>query len=245
MTPLFKDIYEAHKDKRFVEPFCGSCAVGLGIEAKQALMNDLTPHLINLFQQIKNGLICSLRPEDNTPEIYYQKRAIFNENIKNNEINTPIMAELFYYLNRTGFNGMCRFNKKGLYNIPCGSYTKINYINDFSNYKELFSNWEFTSGDYREINIQEDDILYLDPPYDGTFSHYASVDFVWEDHLKMLEWALKFDNPMVISNAATDRVVDLYRSTNFEIDFCDVHRFVAANGQNRGKAKEIVAFRNI
>jgi DNA adenine methylase len=54
---------------------------------------------------------------------------------------TPEAASLFYYLNRTSFNGLCRFNSRGEFNVPFGRYARIAYVCDFTNYRRVFS-WE-------------------------------------------------------------------------------------------------------
>ena len=245
LVPLFEDIFAQHRDKRLVEPFCGSCAIGLGLGVDIALMNDINPHLINMFNQIKNGLMICLSSSDNNEQIYYEKRQLFNDNIKENIIDTPEMAELFYYLNRTGFNGMCRFNKSGFYNIPFGRYNKINYATDFRMYGQLFENWEFTSGSFDQVALSDNDFLYIDPPYVDTFSHYASTDFLWENHEKLAKWIEQFNGPVVVSNSSTDKTISLYKSIGLEIDLVDVKRLIAANSNNRGKVKEILAYKNI
>jgi DNA adenine methylase len=245
---IIKEIQKAYHNtnkKRFVEPFCGSCAVGIGLGVENALMNDINPYLVNLFEQIKYNVIFNLNSEDNNSETYYKKREKFNKNIKNKIIGTVEMAELFYYLNRTGFNGMCRFNKSGLYNIPIGAYKTVNYKKTFLEYVELFSSWKFTSGDFEKLDIYDGDFIYVDSPYDGTFTHYSTSDFTWDDQLRLARWISLYDNPIIVSNAATDRIIELYKFIGLKYKFVDVNRFVAADGSKRGKVSEIIAYKNI
>jgi len=241
-----KKAYDNTDKKRFVDAFCGSCAVGIGLEVSiPALMNDINPYLINLFEQIKHNVIFNLHSEDNNSDIYYKKRERFNDNIKSGFINTVEMAELFYYLNRTGFNGMCRFNKSGYYNIPVGSYKTVNYRNEFLEHHKIFDSWEFTSGDFEKIDIFNGDFIYIDPPYSDGFSHYSSKDFTWDDQLRLARWIGQYNNPIVVSNAATDRIIELYKFIGLKYKFVDVNRFVAADGTKRGKVSEIIAYKNI
>ncbi len=88
-------------------------------------------------------------PLANDEVLYYRHREQFNTLIKNGAQNSREAAQLFYFLNRTGYNGLCRFNKKGLFNVPFGKYKRISYITDFSHYRPLLTNWEFI-GDRRE-----------------------------------------------------------------------------------------------
>ena len=79
-------------------------------------------------------------------------------------------AALFYYLNRTCYNGLCRFNSSGQFNVPFGRYKRINYNRDFSSYRCVFSDWKFSTGDFEQVLVEADDFLYADPPYDVEFS---------------------------------------------------------------------------
>src|SRR5437867_8638661 len=108
---------------------------------------------------------------------YYQARVRFNELLKNDKAKTAEAAGLFYYLNRTGYNGLCRFNSRGGFNVPFGTYTTINYKNDFSEYKDVFKNWTFLSTDFESIPIDAADFIYADPPYDVPFTQYAKGGF--------------------------------------------------------------------
>src|SRR5690606_2869260 len=93
-------------------------------------------------------------------------------------------ASLFYYLNRTGYNGLCRFNQNGEFNVPYGRYKTINYKTDFLEYKATFASWEFSSGAFDGLALREDDFVYADPPYDVEFTHYSQGGFSWSDQVR-------------------------------------------------------------
>src|SRR5690606_35235330 len=103
-------IWSLHTHRRLVEPFCGGLAVSLGLRPQRALLNDINPHLINFYRWLQNGLVVEL-PMANDRDMYYRYRARFNELIQSGNHASKEAAELFYYLNRTGFNGLCRFNR--------------------------------------------------------------------------------------------------------------------------------------
>src|SRR5207253_136889 len=125
--------WQNHSGRRLVEPFCGGLAVTLGLRPARALLNDLNPHLINFYECLKQGLrIRSLRPEvaaqtmelrfekgevelpmENDERLFYAHRERFNKLLSNGGADNAEAAALFYYLNRTGFNGLCRFNRSG------------------------------------------------------------------------------------------------------------------------------------
>src|SRR5437867_3220617 len=107
LEPLWK----AHAHRRLVEPFCGGLAVTLGLMPERALLNDINPHVINFYQWLKRGLAIDL-PMKNSESLYYRHRTRFNKLLDGGTENTTEAAALFYFLNRTGYNGLCRFNSK-------------------------------------------------------------------------------------------------------------------------------------
>src|SRR5690606_3745119 len=121
--------------------------------------------LINFYRWLQNGLVVEL-PMANDRDMYYRYRARFNELIQSGNHASKEAAELFYYLNRTGFNGLCRFNRRGEFNVPFGRYATITYQRDFTPYRSVLSEWEFTCGDFEVLNLSPDDFVYADPPYD-------------------------------------------------------------------------------
>jgi len=102
---------EGHSDLRLVEPFCGGLAVTLGLNPDRALISDINPHLINLYRWVQRGLTVSI-PLKNDEAVYYQHRTRFNELVMSDHAESKEAAELFYYLNRTGFNGCAGLIKK-------------------------------------------------------------------------------------------------------------------------------------
>ena len=243
LVPHLRPIWAAHSGRRLVEPFCGGLAVTLGLMPACALLNDLNRHLINYYQQIKQGLLITI-PMVNERDIFYDYREQFNQLLKEDNDQSKEAAELFYYLNRTGYNGLCRFNKKGYFNVPFGSYKKINYRSDHSIYSEAFSGWSFLSTDFEALPVNKDDLVYADPPYDVQFTQYSSKIFTWEDQVRLAHWLVKHKGPVVLSNQATERVIDLYRSLGFNLHYFDAPRRISCNG-NRTPAKELLATRGL
>jgi DNA adenine methylase len=243
LLPYLKPYWDLHTEKRFVEPFCGGLAVTLGLMPKKALVNDINPHLINLYNQIKKGLKITLRFK-NESDYYYSARDKFNALLKSGEINTTHTAELFYFLNRTGFNGLCRFNNSGYYNIPFGRNNTINYMDDFSEYQEHFKHWKFASVDFEKMKLKDDDFVYADPPYDVPFTQYSAGGFSWEDQVRTAKFFAKHKGPVILSNQATDRIMKLYASLGYDLKVLDAPRVISCNG-DRKKVKEVVATRNL
>lgn len=243
LVPHLKDLWQGHTEKRFVEPFSGGLAITLGLTPEKAWVNDINPHLINFYTQIKDGLNITA-PLENNEDAYYKSRERFNELLTLGKEETAEAAELFYYLNRTGFNGLCRFNSKGLYNIPFGRTKTINYRREFADIQTLFKKWKFTRMDFANMKLRPDDFVYADPPYDVPFTHYSTGGFSWDDQVRTAEWLAKHTGPVVLSNEATDRILDLYKSLGFKTIILDAPRIISCNG-DRKKAKEVLATRNI
>ncbi|HXJ57763.1 MAG TPA: Dam family site-specific DNA-(adenine-N6)-methyltransferase, partial [Verrucomicrobiae bacterium] len=131
LVPHLFSLWRQGSHRRLVEPFCGGLAVSLGLSPTHALLNDVNPHLINFYRWLQRGLRTTL-PLDNRRHSYLAYRTRFNRLTAEGRSDSQEAAELFYYLNRTGFNGLCRFNQDGEFNVPFGSYERINYTFDFS-----------------------------------------------------------------------------------------------------------------
>ncbi len=172
-------------DGTWIEPFMGSGVVGFNVRPQKAIFSDANPHIINLYNAIKQSRV--------TPEIakaflaregnllrekgekhYYEVRERFNSE------NDPLDL---LFLNRSSFNGVMRFNKSGKFNVPFGhkpnrfspSYiTKIaNQIKYVSQAVRMYD-WEFVWSDFRPViqNSTENDLIYCDPPYIGRHTDY-------------------------------------------------------------------------
>jgi DNA adenine methylase len=243
LLPHIQPIWRANQNRRYVEPFCGGLAVALGLEPERALLNDINPHLINFYRQVSRGLSLKIDARYNR-KLFYAHRARFNQLIKDGSVRSKEAAQLFYFLNRTCFNGLCRFNRSGEFNVPFGQYKKINYAIDFHAYRELFRRWKFANKDLARLPIEPDDFIYADPPYDVAFTTYSAGGFSWDDQVRTAELLAKHRGPVLLSNQATRRIVDLYTRLGFDLRFFAAPRRISCNG-NRAKAREVLASRNL
>lgn len=229
---------------RFVEPFCGGLSMSLGLNASRALLNDANEHLINFYEQVQKGLVINEHLVNSEDE-YYRNRRRFNDLIVEGRHRTADAAVLFYYLNRTCYNGLCRFNRSGLFNVPYGKYKTINYRRDFLEYAGVLSRWTFTHGDFQDIQITADDFVYSDPPYHGTFSGYSGNTFGDEDHIRLASWLSKHKGPVLASNSPTNFILDAYREYGFFMAVIDAPRGIRSSERGRSTEKELLAWRNI
>jgi DNA adenine methylase len=243
LVPQLTKLWQAHSDRRYVEPFCGGLAAPLGLQPLQAVLNDINPHLINFYTELQQGLEITIEME-NDETAFYQQRGRFNKLIKDGEWQSAEAAQLFYYLNRTCFNGLCRFNKTGEFNVPFGQHKTIAYAADFSQFKLVFENWRFTNQDIESLPVAPEDFIYADPPYDVEFTTYSAGGFVWDDQVRTAEWLAAHSGPVVLSNQATARIVKLYKKLGFEIHYLAAPRRISCNG-DRTAAREVLAIKGL
>jgi DNA adenine methylase len=242
-VPYILPYWEPKRYRRLVEPFCGGLAVALGLSPESALLNDINPHLINFYRQLKNGFVSDLKSK-NEEEFFYSKRREFNSLIRRGKGETREAAELFYYLNRTAYNGLCRFNHSGEFNVPFGRYKKINYKSDFLEYVTAFANWEFTSIHFEQITLHSHDFVYADPPYDVDFRQYSQDGFGWHEQERTAVWLAKHPGPVILVNQATKRIIELYRDLKFNLTFLRAPRRISCTG-DRTPANEVLGIRNL
>ncbi|MCL6444971.1 MAG: Dam family site-specific DNA-(adenine-N6)-methyltransferase [Alicyclobacillus sp.] len=241
LRPIWQRYLESNPDARLVEPFCGGLAVALGLMPRRALLNDVNEHLIHFYQAVQRGLVIR-NPMENDRDMYYRYRDRFNELVRSGSAASDEAASLFYYLNHTGYNGLCRFNSRGLFNVLFGKYKNITYERDFREYTAVFADWEFTCGDFEIVLVRAGDFVYADPPYDVEFRQYSAGGFSWDDQVRLARWLASLDAMVVASNQATDRIVELYRSLGFTIHYLEAPRMISCNG-DRTRALEILAIK--
>ncbi|MBV8773259.1 MAG: Dam family site-specific DNA-(adenine-N6)-methyltransferase [Deltaproteobacteria bacterium] len=245
LMPYLAELWKEHRDRRLVEPFCGGLAIALSLRPQLALLNDINSHAVHFYRWLKRGF----KVDDglkftNSEATYYAHRERFNQLVANGAADSAEAAALFYYLNRTCYNGLCRFNSSGLFNVPFGRYQRINYLRDFTSYCEIVRDWQFSAADFQQLPVKPDDFLYADPPYDVEFRSYSKEGFSWGDQVRLAEWLSSHPGPIVVSNQATDRVLGLYRKLGFKVRILEAPRRINCTG-DRSPAKEVLAMRGI
>jgi DNA adenine methylase len=243
LVPHLVPLWLSHSSRRYLEPFCGGLAAPLALKPGRAVLNDLNPHLINFYVQVQRGL--KMRTEmRNDGRLYYRHRERFNDLVSNGQSQSSEAAQLFYFLNRTCFNGLCRFNRSGAFNTPFGRHKAINYATNFSALRAVIREWSFTSTDVAQLQVEPEDFVYADPPYDVEFTTYSAGGFSWADQVRTAEWLAAHHGPVVLSNQATNRIVKLYRKLGFALRFLEGPRRISCNG-DRTAAREVLATRNV
>ena len=239
--------------RRLVEPFVGGGSVFLNLDFDEYLLLDMNQDLISLFNLIKNrpsqfilDAAKLFNSENNQPENYYELRKQFNQSTDSYE-----RSLLFLYLNRHGYNGLCRYNKSGGYNVPFGRY-KHPYFpeKELVHFAKKAQKATFMQGDFETAfsQLRADDVVYCDPPYSpinrtSNFTAYAGNSFTDEDQLRLVncaEAARIKDIPTLISNHYVDFTRELYKNATKKKLF-QVQRSISQKGKGRVKVKEILA----
>lgn len=230
--------------RRVVEPFAGAGAFSLALAPRKALLGDVNPHLINIYQQIQSGNFSLPETIPIERSFYHDLREEFNESIAQGQIVGARPAQLFWMLNRLGFNGLCRFNQKGFFNTPFGQYHRIHRDFDWGTYKYLFEKWEFCLGSFETVKTTSKDFIFCDPPYDIAWQGYYQNTFPFEKQQDLAQWVAAQKAPAMIMNHPTERIIELYQSLNFEIHYVPAPRTLAAQAGARKKRLEVIATHN-
>lgn len=185
LVPAIVRIAESRRFDRWIEPFCGSCAVALNVQPKRALLCDTNIHIIRLYQDIQSGILTAERVREfltaegaklsaTGEPYYYEVRERFND--------APSSLD-FLFLNRSCFNGVIRFNRRGRFNVPyCHKSERFAqaYVTKISNQVRQIAqvltsvDWTFAVRDFRETLAAAGtgDFVYVDPPYAGRHVDY-------------------------------------------------------------------------
>ena len=180
----------------------------------------------------------------NEEQTFYRHRKRFNKLIDQGDWQSAEAAQLFYYLNRTCFNGLCRFNQSGEFNVPFGTHKSIPYARSFTEYQPLLKNWAFSNRDIESLPVEPEDFIYADPPYDVEFTTYSAGGFSWDDQVRTAEWLGAHPGPVVLSNQATTRIVKLYKKLGFQIGYLEGPRRISCTG-DRSAAREVLATKGL
>lgn len=232
-------ILEKYYDRSqwYYAPFCGGLSDALALKPKRAFLSDINRPIVDFWEWVQTDGKLTIEMRNNQ-EFYYRMRSQFNGSVDPVE-----RSQLLYYLNRTCYNGLMRFNKNGKFNVPFGQYKKINYRDNFDDVKSVIRDWIFNCADFEQVPIIHKGLVYLDPPYDSDFTAYSGRTFTWDDQVRLIEWTKRVDGAIVISNQASDRIIDLYRDNGFEISFVEIGRNINCKAEGRKAVREVIAVR--
>ena len=197
---------------RYIETFVGGGSVYFYLNPVKAIINDVHNELIDFYKNIGNGKgqeIFDFMKENPNDEITYYK--IRDEMKINDSLDS---AKRFYYQRKTCFRGMLRYNKNGKFNIPFGKYKSINY-NELLNkdYEILLNRTEILNKEFDYIfenYNDENNFMFLDPPYDSEFTDYGYCQFGKEEHKKLASFFKNTKNKCLMIIGKTKFIEELY-----------------------------------
>ncbi|MFT5163689.1 MAG: DNA adenine methylase [Alteromonadaceae bacterium] len=239
---------------KLIEPFVGAATVFLNTDYKKYLLNDINADLINLFNELKTNptnLIADMRelfdPKYNSKESFYELRDKFNQSTDHYE-----RSVIFLYLNRHCYNGLCRYNLSGGYNVPFGSYVQPYFPQaELEFFTEKAQRATFTCETYSKTfqRARKGSVIYCDPPYvplskTASFTTYAKDGFTLDDQAKLAHLAenTAFNRhiPVLISNHSTTLTRKIYEQSS-HIETVSVARTISHKGGARKPVDEIFA----
>ena len=200
--PLFQSYIPA-SFSTYIEPFLGGGAVYFHLEPEHAIINDVNERLMSFYECVRSEYDRMRVELDSIQEIYesnqaeYKERKVLlpDERVPNgNELlyyrirdmyNKKIPSEylsgvLYFFINKTAYSGMIRYNNNGEYNVPFGRYPNLNTKLITHEHSELLKRSELLQQDYSKVfeRAQSDDFMFLDPPYDCVFNDYGNIDMM-------------------------------------------------------------------
>lgn len=233
---------------RYIEPFLGSGAVFFHLKPAKALLSDINLDLIDTFNVVKSNPlevenILSYHDRHHSKEYYYYIRnKIFKNSVKK--------AARFIYLNRTCWNGLYRVNKKGIFNVPIGTKTKVLLATDnFSLVSKFLERAKIEKMNYHEMlsYAKKNDFIFIDPPYtvkhnSNAFVKYNETLFSWQDQENLrdcIQKALKTGCKILLTNAHHDSIKELYKGLG-EMICLSRSNVLASDVKKRGVYEELI-----
>lgn len=230
----------------YFEPFFGGGATFFYLEPGKSFVSDVNESLINFYNEVskrkfpkikkellelqiqyevnrkifleRKALKPNERVEDPNEELYYQIRDMFNGKVKSKYEK----ATLYFFINKTAYSGMIRYNALGEFNVPYGRYANFNTRLLTQEHHALLSNAEIKNSPY-ELAFEKatsDDFIFLDPPYDTVFSEYGNEAFTGDfgevEHRKLAEDFKNLSAPALMIVGETELITELY--SGFIID---------------------------
>lgn len=233
---------------------------------KSAVINDINPDLTRCYRVVRDtpseliesleaiqSSYYALHTESERKDFFLHQRERFNTHSSNGIERTT----LFFFLNRTCFNGLYRVNKAGKFNVPFGKYTSPLICDAATIYADskLLQKVEIMTGDFEQTftKINGNTFFYFDPPYrplssTSSFNDYTKESFNDDAQIRLKrfcdrlnEYGVDFmlSNSDCLGKDGKDRFFDdLF--IDYKIERVWASRNVNAIASKRGKLTEIV-----
>lgn len=266
LEPFLPSFILAKEKYTFIEPFVGAGGFYLSLFKKGysnptslVYLNDFNFDLYNIFQEIKHNHINLLSELESLRELrnkeyYLEFRAMYN---RKEFTSSCHRAAIFIYLNKTGFNGLVRYNKKGEYNTPYGmdqdrpffreeNIVKLNEVFQTCSFYNLDFDAFLTSYQVKSESENSQTFVYMDPPYiplsaTASFTDYNAGGFWIESHerlRKTMDDLTKRGCSVMLSNSCCPESERIFAGYNFKTVMSP--RIIAANKNSRRSVEEYV-----
>lgn len=197
----------------YVEPFVGGGAVFFDLNSPKNVIADVHQELINFYVQVKGGAanriydMVTSYPADETGYYFVRDKLDHSDPV--------VSAARFFYLRKTAFRGMLRYNSHGKFNIPWGRYKNVSF--------ESILNPAYTAllqatdvhlcpfGEIFEMYNDENNFMFLDPPYDSTFTNYGYCEFGKAEHIDLANRFKSTKNKCMMVIGKTQLIEELYK----------------------------------
>lgn len=236
---------------RYLEPFFGGGSVYFWMRPKRAVLSDVLPELVGVYKAITHSpaevskALQSLGKSGCTKESYLKVRDTFNKTHAQGGHSDPAQAARFLFINRRGFNGLWRTNKKGACNVPWGGERSesLPSSEEIHSISKALEGAELRHGDFEETlsTAGTGDVIYADPPYAGTFTGYAG-GFSSEDQERLaraLRSAAERGAVIFASNSNHPLIRKCYKDFLRSM-LVEQYHAVGAKGERRRKVSELL-----
>lgn len=238
---------------RLIEPFVGSGAVFLNTDYPAYLLADANSDLINLYTRLRDGgeafvAACAalFTPQANDRTVYAARRREFNATT-----DEAVRAHLFVYLNKHCYNGLCRYNSHGEFNVPFGRYAGVGFpAAELRAFQRKAQAATLVCDDFVRVlrAAQAGDVVYCDPPYvplssTAHFTSYGATPFGMDAQEALAAEAAALarrDVAVLISNHDTPTTRALYATA--QVDCFSVRRTISCDAATRGETGELLAY---
>lgn len=240
---------------RYIEPFLGGGALFFFLEPRKSILNDRNKKLMIFYKQLRDDYpairadldalreiyernqrkfrkLKSERPDERATneneELYYRMRDIFNH-----PTTEFLEGSVYFFINKTAYSGMIRYNRRGEYNVPFGRYENFNAGLVTEAHSRLLRSSRIYNSDYSEIfnKSRSADFMFLDPPYDCVFNDYGDAEFNEDEHRRLSGDFKNLSCRALMVVGRTRLTVELYKKY-----ICDeYHKKYAVNIRNRFK----------
>lgn len=235
--------------RTYCEPFLGGGALFFNLVPANSFLSDLNSELITTYRVVRDSpreLIAALSRHYYDKDYYYQIRSLDPASLSSIEV-----AARMIYLNRSGFNGLYRVNKKGEFNVPFGRYTNPTIVDT----ERIMACSDALKGAVIEnLPFQElpwdmfgqGDFVYFDPPYipvskTSSFTAYQGGGFGEAEQLELANLFRRLDSQgvsLLLTNSGHERVKELYEG--FKIISVPMLRMINSKADRRNAVEEFL-----